>query len=77
MVNMNGMFANATSFSGDLSSWEVGQVEYMNHMFDGATSFTRQLGGAWSTTTANKYAMFRNSPGTVAGKVKDVHGTIE
>jgi len=48
----------------------------MNGMFDGATSFTRQLGGAWATSTADKYAMFYNSPGTIAGKVKGEYGTI-
>ena len=46
-------------------------------MFSGATSFTHQLGGAWSTSTAGKYEMFYNSPGTIAGKTKDADGTIE
>ena len=48
----------------------------MFSIFYGATSFTHQLGGAWATSTADKTCMFRNSPGTIAGKVKDVHGTI-
>ena len=73
---MNYMFDGATSFTGDLSSWEVGQVESMRCMFEGATSFTHQLGGAWPTSTADKHMMFYNSPGTIAGKVKDASGTI-
>ena len=74
---MDNMFDGATSFNGDLSSWDVGQVKSMNGMFAGATSFTHQLGGAWSTSTATKFGMFLNSPGTIAGKVKDADGNIE
>jgi len=55
----------------------VSNVVSMNGMFDGATSFDRQLGGVWSTSTANKDRMFRNSPGTIAGKIKLANGTIE
>jgi hypothetical protein len=75
VVDMSCMFDGATSFSGDLSCCDVGQVETMQCMFYGATSFTHQLGGAWSTSTATKLDMFRNSPGTIAGKVKDANGT--
>ena len=49
----------------------------MNSMFIRATSFDRQLGGAWATSTAEKDCMFYNSPGTIAGKTKDVDGTPE
>ena len=76
VVDMDYTFTSATSFNGDLSSWEVGQVESMGFMFSRATSFTHQLGGAWSTSTASKDEMFCNSPGTIAGKVKDADGTI-
>ena len=76
VVNMGFMFVGATSFDGDLSRWDVGQVKFMSMMFRHATSFTHQLGGAWATSTANKGWMFNNSPGTIAGKVKDAHGTI-
>ena len=37
------MFADATSFNGDLSRWEVGQVKSMGSMFEGATSFNGDL----------------------------------
>ena len=77
VVDMEGMFEGATSYNGDLSPWNVSNVKNMNCMFDGATSFDRQLGGAWSTSTASKTNMFGNSPGTIAGKTKDANGTIE
>ena len=48
----------------------------MDSVFFGAISFTHQLGGAWSTSTASKNCMFSNSPGTVAGKVKEASGTV-
>ena len=76
VVHMFYMFRGATSFNGDLSSWDVGQVKSMFCMFYGTTSFDRQLGGAWATSTASKRYMFENSPGTIAGKVKDDEGTI-
>ena len=77
VVDTELMFWGAASFNSDLSSWEVGQVESMEFTFCRATSFDRQLGGAWSTSTANKAYMFHNSPGTIAGKTKDANGTIE
>ena len=45
-------------------------------MFYRATSFDRQLGGAWATSTADKIKMFLSSPGTIAGKTKLANGTI-
>jgi surface protein len=75
--NMNGIFFRATSFNGDLSSWDVSNVEDMSGMFDGATSFDHQLGGAWATSTANKYRMFQASPGTILGKTKTAVGSIQ
>ena len=72
---MNEMFLFATSFNGDLSQWDVSNCANMGHMLGGATSFTHQLGGAWSTSTANKYAMFLNCPGSIAGKTNNAEGT--
>ena len=51
---MEGMFFEATSFNGDLSRWNVSSAKNMSSMFEGATSFDRQLDGAWSTRTASK-----------------------
>ena len=76
VVRMNGMFYRATSFTGDLSRWDVGQVKSMDDMFYGAHSFAHELGGAWATSTATKFNMFYNSPGTIAGKTKLSAGTI-
>ena len=77
VVDMSCTFQHATLFTGDLSCWDVGQVRGMEGTFYDATSFDRQLGGAWATSTAAKTHMFYNSPGTIAGKTKDVEGTIE
>ena len=76
VTNLDALFEGRIDFNGDLSHWEVGQVKYMHMMFAGATSFTHQLGGTWATSTARKDNMFYNSPGTIAGKVKDADGTI-
>ena len=76
VTSMVCMFEGATSFNGDLSAWNVSSVKDMGCMFKGATSFDRQLGGAWSTSTANRLRMFSNSPGTIVGMTKDANGSI-
>jgi surface protein len=40
---MNGMFAVATSFNGNISNWDVGNVTSMNGMFVEATSFNQDI----------------------------------
>ena len=40
---MYALFDGVTSFNGDLSSWDVGQVTKMTCMFRGATSFNGDL----------------------------------
>ena len=37
------MFNGASSFNGDLSSWDISNVINMNYMFWGATSFNQDL----------------------------------
>ena len=64
---MNLLFMDVTSFNGDLSGWDVGQVTYMNGMFSGATAFHQKLSGSWSTSTADKGSMFLNCPGSIVG----------
>ena len=66
VTNMNSLFRGATSFNGDLSSWDVGQVTDMLGMFARATSFNRQLGGKWSASTASQTHMFVGSGGSIA-----------
>ena len=73
---MESMLDVATSFNGDLSQWDVSSVRHMEFMLYDATSFTHQLGGVWSTSTARKAHMFYNCPGSIAGKTKDAYGTI-
>ena len=66
VTRMDDMFNGATSFNGDLSSWDVGQVTQMYGMFRGATSFNRQLGGAWSgSTAASRTDLFLGSGGSI------------
>ena len=76
ITDMNRLFLDKKDFNEDISRWNVSNVVDMELMFCGATSFTHQLGGTWATSTAEKDRMFRNSPGTIAGKVKDADGNI-
>jgi hypothetical protein len=65
------MFHNARVFNGDLS---VEEVRDMSHMFDGASSFSGDL-GAWSMTAAvHTDAMFRDACCFDVGRFRDVHG---
>ena len=46
---MERMFAQASSFNSDVSSWNIGSVTNLNDMFEGATSFNQNL-CAWGET---------------------------
>ena len=46
---MNSMFHGASSFNGDISSWNVSRVTAMNSMFHGASSFNQPL-NAWDVS---------------------------
>ena len=43
VTNMTSMFRSASSFNGDLSSWNVSRVEDMGRMFESASSFNGNL----------------------------------
>ena len=43
VTDMDSMFSGATSFNGDLSSWNVSQVTHMGDMFFSATAFNQNL----------------------------------
>ena len=49
---MNFLFADATSFNSNLSSWNVSSVYYMNGMFLGAASFNDNLSN-WDVSSVN------------------------
>ena len=49
VADMSGMFLRATSFNGDLSSWDVSQVTDMSGMFHFATSFNGDL-SSWDVS---------------------------
>jgi surface protein len=43
VINMEGMFAGASSFNYDLSNWDVGRVTNMFEMFFNATRLNQNL----------------------------------
>ena len=48
VTDMSDMFRSATSFNGDLSSWDVSSVTDMSNMFHYATSFNSARLNAWT-----------------------------
>ena len=48
------MFAECTSFNGDISSMDVSQVVFFSRMFFRATSFNRNIGG-WKPTSGLRF----------------------
>jgi len=57
VTDMSSMFQGATSFNGDISSWNISNVTNMTDMFSGTTSFTREnynkLLNYWSLQEVN------------------------
>ena len=53
VTDMFGMFNSATSFDGDISSWDVSAVTDMTSMFNGATSFNQDLSD-WNVSAVTR-----------------------
>ena len=61
VTDMSYMFQYASSFNGDLSSWNVSQVTDMSYMFNDASSFNGDL-SSWNVSSATSmYDMFYNT----------------
>jgi len=63
VTDMNQMFDSASSFNGDLSTWNVSNVTDMGAMFDGASSFN---GNVSSWNVGNVTIMNRMFAGAIA-----------
>ena len=48
---MNGMFAQASLFNGNVTGWDTSRVTNFNGMFSGASAFDRDV-GSWDTSAA-------------------------
>ena len=61
VTSMFGMFAGATSFNGNLSSWDVRTITNMSIMFSGTTSFNQDL-SSWDVSAVTSMPnMFKNA----------------
>lgn len=49
-----GMFADATSFNGDISKWDVSNVSNIGTLFKGATSFNQPIGN-WDVSNVSSF----------------------
>lgn len=58
VTSMGEMFRNATSFNGDLNSWDVSNIDYMWATFEGATSFNQDLNNWNVSKVINMKDMF-------------------
>jgi len=58
---MSFLFHGATSFNGDLSGWDVGNVQRMGTMFSGATSFNGDLSRWDVSSVTDMRRMFINA----------------
>ena len=81
ITNMYAMFSRATSFNGDISSWDVSSVTGMSDMFYGATSFNGDISSWDVSSVTDMSGMFQgadsfNQPLDTwdVSSVTDMHG---
>ena len=75
---MSYMFADATSFNGTLSGWDVSSVTVIYNMFEGATSFNQDISGWNVSSVTDMDDMFKGATsfnGTLSGW--DVSGVTD
>jgi uncharacterized repeat protein (TIGR02543 family) len=61
VTNMASMFREASSFNGNIGSWNTSTVTNMAYLFSGASAFNGNI-GSWNTANVTgMYAMFNNA----------------
>ena len=60
------MFHTAEAFNRDLNLWDVSGATTLKNMFYHAKSFSQTLCGVWTTSKADKTAMFTGSSGKIS-----------
>jgi len=61
VTNMTSMFIAATSFNGNISSWDVSTITNMDFMFEGATAFNQDISNWDVSNVTSMSAMFLNA----------------
>ncbi|MER3319381.1 MAG: BspA family leucine-rich repeat surface protein [Allomuricauda sp.] len=70
VTSMYAMFSDATSFNGDLSSWDTSNVTDMGYMFSDATSFNADLSG-WDTSNVTDMSGMFNFASSFNGDISN------